>query len=90
MSDDNTLTAYATNLVASGVHSGQALNDKIINHPDFKRWSNDTLMVGTVCLAAGLARAIDLPEADFLTLCRTAHQLIRGEEKTKPLIEVPK
>lgn len=85
MSDDATI-AYARNLVTSGLYSGQQLNDKIVNHPDFKRWSNDTLMIGAVCLAAGLARALDLPEEDFVTLSRTAHQLIRAEPKSKLIV----
>lgn len=84
--DNGALTEHARALVASGAHSAQLLNDRIFNQPEFRKWSNQTLAVASACLAAGFAQAIEMPEDDFVTLCRVAHQLVRAEPKTSTLV----
>lgn len=76
---------YARTLITSGVHVAETLNTKVFNVPEFRKWSNETLMLGTICSAAGFARCpdVDLPEDDFVLLARTAHQLLRAEPKKK-------
>jgi len=72
---------YARTLVTSGVHVAETLNSRVLNVPEFRKWSNETLMLGTVCMAAGFARTIELPENDFLILARSAYQMIRADPK---------
>lgn len=83
MTDDDPTVEHARILVASGLHSAQVLNDRVFNVPEFRGWTNETLAVAAACLAAGFAHAIEIPEDDFVILCRVAHQMVRAEPKTK-------
>jgi hypothetical protein len=87
VNEDTELLQHARALVASGAHSAQILNERVFNVPEFKKWSNETLAVATACLAAGFAHVIEMPEDDFVTLCRVAHQLVRAEPKTTLVIQ---
>jgi len=80
MSDQET---YARELATSGVFAAQTLNNRIVNAPEFRTWSNETLMLASAALSAGFARVVELPEEDFIELCRASYQLIRAEPKTK-------
>lgn len=77
---------YAEELAASGIRVAQTINDQVLNTPDFRKWSNETLMLGSSCLAAGFARVVELPEEDFILLCRAAYKLIRAEPKTSLIL----
>lgn len=76
------LAEYAKTLIPSGTHVAQYLNDRIFNQQEFRGWSNETLVVGLVCLAAGFARAVEMPALDFSILCKVAFDSLDAAPKS--------
>lgn len=80
-SEIRALEDQARLLVQSGTFTAQHLNDRIFNQQEFRRWSNETLVVGLVCLAAGFARAVEMPGLDFSILCKVAFESLTAETR---------
>ena len=74
-------------LVVVGVPLAQILNDHLFRVESLKKWPAYKMAVGMVCLAAGLAKAENMPEEDFQKLILTAFRSIEG--KRKSLIDFP-
>lgn len=69
-------------LVVAGSYTAQFINDKLFSSkdvPEFKRWSNDTLFLGIACLAVSYAKALKLPEKDFILLAREAYDMLDAQ-----------
>lgn len=74
-------------LVMVGVPLAQILNDHLFKVEAIKKWPTSRIALGIICLAAGLAKAENMPEEDFQKLCMTAFRSIEG--KRKSLIDLP-
>lgn len=73
----------AKDLVTSGVLLAQKIQDALLReHSQFRRWSDKSMTLGGLCMAAGFARPADLTREEFLTLCGAAYDMIRTEPKT--------
>lgn len=74
-------------LVMVGVPLAQILNDYLFRIEALKKWSATRMAIGLICLAAGLAKAENMPEEDFQKLMLTAFRSIEG--KRKSLVDLP-
>jgi hypothetical protein len=78
------LNEAAAQLVVSGMHLAQAFQDALLReHSQFRKLSDKSMVLGGICMGAGFARLADLTKDEFLLLCSTAYDMLRGERKSK-------
>jgi hypothetical protein len=79
---DAKMIEQARQLVIAGTLLAQKMNNTIFRDPQFKAWSDESMLKAFVCLAAGNAKLLAIPKDQFLLFASVAYEGIGAEKRT--------